>query len=64
MAAEKTNGINNATAAASSSTPSASKPFRPPQPKPGLQVTPPSALRRMRRSIGGTVAYLASWWRY
>jgi hypothetical protein len=38
--------------------------FRPPRPKPGLHVTPPSFLRQLRRSIGGTVAYLASWWRY
>ena len=38
--------------------------FRPPRPKVGLYVAPPSLLRRLRRSIGGTVAYLASWWRY
>jgi hypothetical protein len=25
---------------------------------------PPSAARRVRRSMGGFVAYLASWWRY
>lgn len=60
MAAEKDNGANTMTEAAASP----QKPFRPPQPKPGLRVTPPSALRRLRRSIGGTVAYLASWWRY
>jgi hypothetical protein len=38
--------------------------FRAPQPKPGLNIAPPTGLRKMRRSIGGTVAYLASWWRY
>ena len=38
--------------------------FRPPRPKVGLYIAPPSLLRRLRRSIGGTVAYLASWWRY
>ena len=38
--------------------------FRAPQPKPGVRVVPPSFLRRLRRSIGGTIAYLASWWRY
>jgi len=38
--------------------------FRPPRPKVDLHVAPPSLLRRLRRSIGGTVAYLASWWRY
>ena len=45
-----------------STTPNAS--FRLPQPKAGLQVENPGLLRRLRRSIGGTVAYLASWWRY
>jgi hypothetical protein len=38
--------------------------FRAPQPKPGLNIAPPSFFRRLRRSVGGTVAYLASWWRY
>jgi hypothetical protein len=38
--------------------------FRAPQPKPGLNIAPPSFFRRLRRSIGGTIAYLASWWRY
>jgi len=38
--------------------------FRAPRPKPGLNVAPPGFFRRLRRSIGGTVAYLASWWRY
>jgi hypothetical protein len=38
--------------------------FRPPQPKPGLNIQPPGLIRRIRRSIGGTIAYLASWWRY
>jgi hypothetical protein len=38
--------------------------FRAPRPKAGLNIKAPSALRRMRRSIGGTIAYLASWWRY
>jgi hypothetical protein len=38
--------------------------FRKPQPKPGVNVAPLSLLRRIRRSVGGTVAYLASWWRY
>jgi hypothetical protein len=38
--------------------------FRLPRPKPGLQVQNPGLFRRLRRSIGGTVAYLASWWRY
>lgn len=38
--------------------------FRAPQPKPGLNLAAPKGLRKMRRSIGGTVAYLASWWRY
>ena len=38
--------------------------FRAPRPKSGLQIQPPGLLRRLRRSIGGTVAYLASWWRY
>jgi hypothetical protein len=37
---------------------------RRPQPKPGLRVKKHSTLRRMRRSVGGTIAYLASWWRY
>jgi len=40
------------------------KPFATPTPKPGLQIATPSPLRRLRRSLGGTVAYLASWWRY
>ena len=39
-------------------------PFRAPRPKPGLQIQPPGLFRKLRRSIGGTVAYLASWWRY
>jgi len=38
--------------------------FRPPQPKPGFKVAPLTLVRRVRRSVGGTVAYLASWWRY
>ncbi|HZP61778.1 MAG TPA: hypothetical protein VFB28_00045 [Terriglobales bacterium] len=38
--------------------------FRAPQPKPGLNIQQPGFFRRLRRSIGGTVAYLASWWRY
>jgi hypothetical protein len=38
--------------------------FRPPQPKPGLQIAPLSFFRKLCRSLGGRVAYLASWWRY
>jgi hypothetical protein len=38
--------------------------FRAPRPKPGLNIAPPSFFRRLFRSVGGTVAYLASWWRY
>ena len=38
--------------------------FRLPQPKPGLNVPPPGTLGRIRRLVGGTLAYLASWWRY
>jgi len=64
MATEKSNGTNNSTTAEAPAGQAERKPFRPPQPKPGLRVTPPSGLRRMRRSVGGTVAYLASWWRY
>ena len=45
-------------------TPAASREFRKPQPKPGVNVAPLWLLRRIRRSVGGTVAYLASWWRY
>jgi len=30
----------------------------------GRTLAPPSALRQIRRDLGGLVAFLVSWWRY
>ncbi|HEV3278646.1 MAG TPA: hypothetical protein VG860_17650 [Terriglobia bacterium] len=40
----------------------AAKPF--PAPRRRKAPQPPGTLRRIRRQVGGFVAYLCSWWRY